>query len=169
MASVHRRVSPTGAISPYWSAKFRDASGRVMMKSTKEMDRRKAFKVAQSWEKAARMAAAGELTQAASMQLLDALMQETTGQRFNTQGIEDFCKEWLAGRKQVGKAASTLKRYEPILDGFVEFLPQKRRSAPIATVTPSRFIGSTYTWIFPFRPRPSKSCPAFCQKPNKEL
>jgi hypothetical protein len=71
------------------------------------------------------------------MQLLDALMQETTGQRFNTQGIEDFCKEWLAGRKQVGKAASTLKRYEPILDGFVEFLPQKHRSAPIATVTPS--------------------------------
>ena len=108
MASVHRRVSPTGALSPYWSAKFRDASGRAMMKSTKEMDRRKALKIAQAWERAARMAAAGELTQAASMQLLDALMQETTGQRFNTQGIEDFCKEWLAGRKQVGKAASTL-------------------------------------------------------------
>ena len=71
------------------------------------------------------MAAAGELTQAASMQLLDALMQETTGQRFNTQGIEDFCKEWLVGRKPVGKAASTLKRYEPILDGLVEFLPPK--------------------------------------------
>ena len=137
MASVHRRVSPSGALSPYWSAKFRDASGRVMMKSTKEIDRRKALKIAQAWEKAARMAASGELTQAASMQLLDALMQETTGQRFNTQGIEDFCKEWLVGRKQVGKAASTLKRYEPILDGFVEFLPQKRRAAPIATVTPS--------------------------------
>jgi len=108
-----------------------------MMKSTKELDRRKALKIAQAWEKAARIAAAGELTQAASMQLLDALMQKTTGQRFNTQGIEDFCKEWLAGRKQVGKTASTLKRYEPILDGFVEFLAEKRRSAPIATVTPS--------------------------------
>jgi integrase len=137
MASVHRRVSPTGALSPYWSAKFRDASGRVVMKSTKELDQRKALKIAQAWEKAARMAAAGELTQAASMQLLDALMQETTGQRFNTQGMGDFCKEWLAGRKQVGKAASTLKRYEPILDGFVSFLPEKRRSAPIATITAS--------------------------------
>ena len=80
MASVHRRVSPTGALSPYWSAKFRDASGRVVMKSTKELDQRKALKIAQAWEKAARMAAAGELTQAASMQLLDMLMQETTGQ-----------------------------------------------------------------------------------------
>ncbi|MGA8654571.1 MAG: tyrosine-type recombinase/integrase [Chthoniobacterales bacterium] len=137
MASVHRRVSPTGALSPYWSAKFRDASGRVMMKTTKEIDGRKALKIAQAWEKAARMAAAGELTQAASMELLDALMQETTGERFNTQGIEDFCREWMAGRKQVGKAASTLKRYRPVLYGFVEFLPQKRRSAPIATVTPS--------------------------------
>jgi hypothetical protein len=48
MASVHRRVSLTGALSPYWSAKFRDASGRVMMKSTKEMDRRKALKIAQA-------------------------------------------------------------------------------------------------------------------------
>jgi hypothetical protein len=83
------------------------------------------------------MAAAGELTQAAGIQLLNALMEETTGERFNTQGIQDFCREWLAGRKQVGKATSTLKRYEPILDGFVEFLPEKRRSAPIATVTPS--------------------------------
>ena len=137
MASVHRRVSPTGAVSPYWSAKFRDASGRVVMKATKEMDRRKALKVAQAWEKAARKAAAGELTQAASIRLLNELMQETTGERFNTQGFEDFCREWLAGRKQVGKAASTLKRYEPILEGFVEFLPKKRRSAPIATVTPS--------------------------------
>jgi hypothetical protein len=95
-----------------------------MMKSTKEMDRRKALKIAQAWEKVARIAAAGELTQAASMQLLDALMQETTGQRFNTQSIEDFYKEWLAGRKQVGKAASTLKRYEPILDGFVVPAPK---------------------------------------------
>jgi site-specific recombinase XerD len=89
------------------------------------------------WEKAARKAAAGELTQAAGIQLLDELMQETTGERLNTQGFEDFCREWFAGRKQVGKAAGTLKRYEPILDGFVEFLPEKRRSAPIATGTPS--------------------------------
>ena len=83
------------------------------------------------------MAGAGELTQVASIQLLNALMEETTGERFNTQGIEDFCREWLAGRKQVGKASSTLKRYKPILDGFVEFLPEKRRSAPIASVTAS--------------------------------
>ena len=41
-------------------------------------------------------------------------------------------------QRMVGwEAASTLKRYEPILDGFVEFLLQKRRSAPIATDTPS--------------------------------
>ena len=45
---------------------------------------------------AASVMLAGNTALAASMQLLDALMQETTGQRFNTQGIEDFCKEWLA-------------------------------------------------------------------------
>jgi hypothetical protein len=36
------------------------------------------------------------------MQLLNALMQETTGQRFNTQGIEDFCKE-LVGWEETGR------------------------------------------------------------------
>jgi len=60
------------------------------------------LKIAQAWAKAARMAAAGELTQAASMQLLDALMQETTGQRFNTQGMGDFCKVPRPAGKSAG-------------------------------------------------------------------
>jgi hypothetical protein len=106
MASVHRRVSPSGALSPYWSAKFRNASGRVMMKSTKEMDRRKALKIAQAWEKAARMAAAGELTQASSMQLLDALMQETTASGSTLKASRISAKNgWLVGNRSVRQQA----------------------------------------------------------------
>ena len=56
------------------------------------MDRRKALKIAQAWEKAARIAAAGELTQAASMQLLDELVSRLA----NLEVLPDVRKQ-LAG------------------------------------------------------------------------
>jgi hypothetical protein len=61
-------------------AKFRDGSGRVVMRSTKQTDRRLALKIAEQWEAAARKARSHELTQAASVRILGELMELTIGE-----------------------------------------------------------------------------------------
>jgi len=65
--------------SRYWIARFTDATGRRVNRSTKQTDRRKAQKVAETWEQAARLARNHELVQASSIRLLDDLMKKTLG------------------------------------------------------------------------------------------
>src|ERR1700676_3731812 len=76
MASIHRKRGASGKVSPFWQAKFRSADGSTVWRSTKQTDSRKAIEVARKWEKAARLAANSELTQSASIRLLDELMEE---------------------------------------------------------------------------------------------
>ncbi|MBV9488702.1 MAG: hypothetical protein JO069_03130, partial [Verrucomicrobia bacterium] len=91
--------------------------------------------MAKKWEKAARLAAMTELTQAASMRLLDELMEATTGEHLNVQTIDGYFGEWIKGKTTTGAAAGTLKRYRPVLQGFLASLPEKRRKASVASVT----------------------------------
>ncbi|MDB6114733.1 MAG: integrase family protein, partial [Lacunisphaera sp.] len=83
-ASVHRKPR-----SPYWMAKFTDATGRRLMRSTKQEDRKKAAKIAEEWEAAARKARRGELTQAAATKILRDMMEDTTGDELRAPSIAD--------------------------------------------------------------------------------
>jgi integrase len=135
MASIHKKAGESGKVSPYWQAKFRGIDGRSIWRSTKQTDHRKAIEVARTWEKAARAAASSELTQAASIRLLDELMQTTLGQNLDVQSIESYFEEWLKGKNASGTSSGTLRRYEPVLSGFLELLPEKRRKASMASIT----------------------------------
>jgi integrase len=136
MASIHKKAGASGRVSPYWQAKFRGVDGRTIWRSTKQTDHKKAIEVARKWEKAARTAASSELTQAASIRLLDELMQITLGQNLHVQSTEAYFEEWLKGKKASGTSSGTLGRYEPVLLGFLESLPEKRRKASMASITP---------------------------------
>jgi hypothetical protein len=74
------------------------ADGITLWRSTKQTDHRKAIDVARNWEKAARMAASSELTQAASIKLLDELMETTIGENLNVRSVEAYFAEWLKRR-----------------------------------------------------------------------
>ena len=121
--------------SPFWMTKFRAADGRIVMRSTKQRDLRLARKVADAWEDAARKARAGELTQAASVKLINELL-ERTGERIVTISTRDYFAEWLGRKTTHGKASSTVKRYQPVLNGFVDFIGEARAAASVASVTP---------------------------------
>ena len=95
MASIHRKSGASGKVSPFWQAKFRSADGSTVWRSTKQTDSRKAIEVARKWEKAARLAANSELTQSASIRLLDELMEVTIGEHLNVQSVETYIEQWL--------------------------------------------------------------------------
>jgi integrase len=135
MASIHRKAGASGKTSPFWQAKFRSADGRTIWRSTKQTDHRKAIAVARKWEIAARLAASSELTQAASIRLLDELMETTIGERLNVRSVESYFAEWFKGKKATGTSPGTLTRYRPVLEGFIASLSEQRRRASVASIT----------------------------------
>src|SRR4051794_37245250 len=125
MASIQKKQK-----SRYWMARFADESGHPVTRSTKETDKTKAKAMADKWEKAARQARRGELTQAASIKILSELMENTIGDQLTVETIASFFRAWMGQRRP-----DTAKRYKPIIDGFLESLGEKRASASISTVT----------------------------------
>src|SRR5262245_30775910 len=117
--------------SPYWMVKYRDGTGRIVMRSTKQTNLRKAQAVATNWEKAARLARAGELTQSTAIKILGQLMEETIGERLEVQTVEQFLREWLEARSTVGRSDGTVKRYAPIMKAFIVSLGPVRSKASI--------------------------------------
>jgi integrase len=67
---------------------------------------------------------------------MNELMQITLGQNLHVQSTEAYSQEWLKGKKASGTSSGTLGRYEPVLLGFLESLPEKRRKASMASITP---------------------------------
>ena len=135
MASIHRKRGASGKVSPFWQAKFRSADGSTVWRSTKQTDSRKAIEVARKWEKAARLAANSELTQSASIRLLDELMEVTIGEHLDVQSVETYIEQWLRSKKATGTSSGTLSRYGPVLQGFLQSLPEKRRRVSVASIT----------------------------------
>ena len=66
--------------SPFWTACFTDETGRQVKRSTKLKDQRQAFKVAQAFEDAGKLARSAELTRSAAVKLVNELMERTTGE-----------------------------------------------------------------------------------------
>lgn len=114
MASISKKPN-----SPFWMAKFRDDTGRIVMRSTKQTDMRAARKVAETWEEAALKARKGELTRATALKVLSELVERTTGELLSDATVEAFLNGWLQGRKAVGRASGTVERYSPIIKRFI--------------------------------------------------
>lgn len=111
--------------------------GRLIEKTTKQTDRKKAQAAAEALELAARKAKAGELTQVAILKSMSELMERTTGEKLNVASVKDFFAEWMQAKATVGRAVGTLNRYRPILNGFLGHIGEKRAGASISSITPS--------------------------------
>src|SRR6516225_6152305 len=103
MASVHRVPR-----SPYFMAKFRADDGRIVMRSTKQVKRKAAQDIADEWERAARKARAGELTQAVIIKTLAEMLERSLGETVNLQSTKDFFTSWL---QTPGRKSPTIARY----------------------------------------------------------
>jgi integrase len=106
-----------------------------VLRSTKQQDKDKARGVALAWDKAARLALGGTLTHAASQALFNEILAATTGENFNVPTVESYFSSWLEAKRATGKAFGTLKRYKPVLDGFIASLPERRRNSFLPSIS----------------------------------
>ena len=116
-------------------AKFRDANGRVVMRSTKKTVHRDALKIALMWEDATIAARRGELTQAASVKILRDLMEQTTRETLKVPSIRETLDNYLAACTATGGAASTIIRYRPIFTRFLAHIGEMRARASVASAS----------------------------------
>ncbi|MBA2272079.1 MAG: tyrosine-type recombinase/integrase [Chthoniobacterales bacterium] len=113
-------------------AKFRDHDGRIVTRTTKQRKRPAAQLIANEWEHARKAARAGELTRAVIQNTMSWMMERTIGESLDRRPIRQYLADWLkAGERSRG----TVARYEPVLDGFVEFIGKRRAAANVASVT----------------------------------
>lgn len=154
MASVTRKSGNSGKLSPYWQAKFKGLDGRVVWRSTKLENEKKALAIAERWERAVRLAAVWELNQDRCKQILDQvneiskspvtlvstkellgeLLQHSIGENFKGQNFQLFATEWLNGRL-TATAPATHEKYASVVSRFLAFLPENRREASVASVS----------------------------------
>jgi integrase len=115
--------------SPFWMAKFRDETGRIVMRSTKQKVLKQARVVAEAWEEAAVKARKGELTRATALKFLANVVERTTGEALVDATVDGFLREWLEGRKLRGRATGTVERYRPIVNAFLAFMGDRSRKS----------------------------------------
>lgn len=118
--------------SSFYSARYTDAAGRRVCRSTKQSNYKKALAVAASWERAARMAKERELTQAASTKIISELMEHSIGESLKRFTIA----EALNGYADTAlHSPATIKRYEPVVESFLAHLGEARSGANVASLT----------------------------------
>lgn len=131
MASVHRRPR-----SQFWHAAFRDASGRLVLRSTKHTNRGLALAEALELERAAKLAGRGELVESQARNILRDIMERASSgeDTLGSESVEGFLKAWLLS-KEARKSASTGVRYRAAVENFLKGLGSRAKK-PLGALAP---------------------------------
>ncbi len=151
MASLFKRPR-----SPYWQAAYYDSEGKRYYRSTKKRRKVEALVAAARFEQAARlttsedderarrilgtleeasqMAVKGGLNDAVGRDMLNRMMEISTGESIRTETVEEWFNGWLADKKG-SKAHGTYLKYEGIVRTFLQSLSGRKRAAPLGALT----------------------------------
>lgn len=106
--------------SRYWYACFQLPNGKRTKRSTKEINRKKAQAIADSWEGVAR----GNTTAIQARKVVSDIFKASTGETLSHSSIREFFADWLKSKKpEIGKV--TAQKYGAAVSEFMEFLGEK--------------------------------------------
>jgi integrase len=120
--------------SKYWTACFRDSSGKQRRVSTKETDRKKALRIAEEYEKGVRTKRTLRQTQRA----LFRLHEEISGEPVSQKSLRTYATEWLAAKAP----EIDVRTYDSYSSGLTQLLGYlgPRADAPIGDLTKAEFV-----------------------------
>jgi Site-specific recombinase XerD len=98
------------------------------------MDRKKAWEVCLSIERAEQFAKNGTLTEQTATKILGEIVERTTGEPFRNMATTEWFEQWVAGKAQT-KSAATAERYKQVKRDFLDSLG-KRAKLSLAHLTP---------------------------------
>lgn len=124
MSSVHRQKGRKN-----WFCAFTDAKGTRRFRSTGTTDKREAREICSIWERAAREAATGRLTQERAREIIARGVGDimaTSGDALPSTSIESFFKSWL-DRKSLEARDRTHTKYASVAEQLLAFLGSKAK------------------------------------------
>jgi integrase len=130
MASLHRRQN-----SPYWHVAYTLSDGRRVLRSTRQVVKRKALEIARALERVSRTARAGELTEAKTRGWFNEMLTGAGLAAARHDSVRDFALQWLANKRLSVSAGSAI-RYSSAITLFLDGLGP-RADKPISSVTPT--------------------------------
>ena len=109
--------------------------GRLILRSTKCTERSKALAAAFEYERAAKLASAGNLVEAQAREVVADIMKRAgTDETLRAPTVKDYFNQWLASKK-THKAANTSSRYHTAVEKFLAALAD-RQNKPLTALTP---------------------------------
>ena len=121
-------------LSQYWTACFRDLAGKQRRITTKEIDRKRAQRIAEEYEAAVRT----KRTLHQAQIVLSRLHEEFSGLSMPRKTVRAWCAEWLA-TKEAETAPRTQVFYRTSTAKFLAFLGE-RADAPLSELTKSAIV-----------------------------
>jgi len=94
MASIHRQPR-----SPFWYAAFYGPDGRRCFRSTGTRNRTKAMEIAAEFERVARQAREGQITEARVRATITDLIARLNGPATSSRKVREFLESWIEGKK----------------------------------------------------------------------
>jgi hypothetical protein len=129
MASIHRRPD-----SKFFHAAFRGTDGRLILRSTKCTERAKALATAFEFERAVKLAGAGNLVEAQARKVLADIMERAGSEEtLRSPSVTEYLNQWLKS-KQTRKAVNTGERYRVAVEKFLTTLGD-RQNKPLTALT----------------------------------
>jgi len=129
MASIWKHPN-----SRYWTACFRDASGRPRRVTTKTTDRRMALRMANEFEKASR----NKRTLSQLEKVLRTFHEELGGEGSEKRSLRAFCAEWLE-EKEPSVSDAIRKFYRKTVEKLLVYFGQ-RADHPITEVATADLV-----------------------------
>ena len=134
MASLQRHKT-----SPYWYCSYKMPDGSWALRSTKHTKRKEAEETCNLWEKAARDAEKGKLTERAARKVINEIYAMAHEEELVSATVKEFLEDWIA-HKKVETADATVRKYQDITKQFLVFLGEKQ-DQDISRVTKHHVAG----------------------------
>src|SRR5437016_245597 len=87
--------------SPYWTCCYTTGDGRRVKKSTKQTNHGKGMEVCLSFQRAEELAKRGTMTEAKARQVINEIVERTTGETLCFSTTREWLDTWLAGKTRV--------------------------------------------------------------------
>jgi integrase len=129
MASLWKREK-----SPFWFCCYTGANGQRLKKSTKQRERKKAWEVCLSIERAEGHAKSGSLTERTAKRIIGEIVERTTGEPLHIMATNEWFDHWVAAKAQT-KSEATAERYKQVNRDFLNALG-KRATLSLGHITP---------------------------------
>jgi len=107
-----------------------------VLKTTRRENKDEARQIAEKWERAATLSRADEFTASQALEFFNEVLAMTSGEQLTVPRLSDYIESWLEGKRTLDKAQSSIGRYKGVLNAFRLSLPEKRRNALLASITP---------------------------------